>query len=89
MSEATSAVIAVTEVAQRRNLDHITGLWGVDHLSPADVDPDMGQSIEEDEVARLKLVTCDGRTEGVLRGGEMRQRNAKLAQALRGQATAR
>ena len=63
---------------QQRDLDHVAGVRGVDELSPADVDADVSEPVEEDEVAGLQVGERDGCAVSELRGGVVRERDADL-----------
>src|SRR3954447_990274 len=64
--------------AQRRDLDHITGMGRMDELAAADVDALVARSGEEDEVAGLELADGDGGAHRRLRVRAVRQRDADL-----------
>src|SRR3954469_17532726 len=57
--DALGAGVAAHRV-DARDLDHVAGRRGVDHLAVADVDPDVAhRAVEEDQVTGLQLVAGD------------------------------
>ena len=62
----------------RGDLDDVAGVRRVDEAPAADVDPDVAEPVEEDEVARLKLVARHRHTGAVLRVARVRKGDADL-----------
>ena len=73
---------------QTGDLDHITGVGGVDELVIADINADVTEPVEEDKVARLQLVARNRRPVVVLRCRMVGQADAVLAKDIRNESRA-
>src|SRR5712691_3504579 len=62
------------------DLDHVAGVWRVDELAAADVDPDVARAGEEDQVARLELAHRHRHAHAVLDVRAVRERDADLCE---------
>src|SRR5262249_36134479 len=66
--------------AERRDLHDVAGVWRMDELAAADVDPDMAGAGEEDEVTRLELADRHRRPHTSLCIAAVGQRDADLSE---------
>ena len=78
---AASAVVrrGVPGLAERGDLHDVARVRRVDELPAADVEPDVAETVEEDEVTGLKVVARHRDADVPLRAGVVRKADADLA----------